>query len=190
MNNIEVNDYKQLRDVLWLDDSSRGLAIRLILLTGTRPNDILRITHKSFNVVESSGAVSIKIVASKGSNDRVIPLPLDQLARIKVLMHQMKERGKPFSALIGIYSENVENAYHLVRRHFIDIQMKLWGEVRYTLKSFRHALATRAIKAGMDIMQVKAILGHKALSSTAAYLEDYKKSISLNEVQNLVMSDL
>ena len=49
---------------------------------------------------------------------------------------------------------------------------------RITCHSFRHALGTHLYENGVDLLTIKSILGHKALSSTTIYVHLAKTAFS------------
>lgn len=186
-NNIQAQDYDELVTELISDDSPKGICLVLIAFTGARPNEILKMKASSIEFIEEDKVV-IKIIASKRSDNRTILLPKELLARMKYLGAELKAKGCTLARLIGDASNSIASNYTSVRRYFNGIQIDMFGEQRYTIKSFRHSLAIRAIKSGIDIVNVQVIMGHRSLTSTEKYFKDYKNGITLDNVHKLVRS--
>jgi integrase/recombinase XerD len=45
----------------------------------------------------------------------------------------------------------------------------LWNKKKITLHSLRHSYATHLIEAGVDLLEVQKILGHRSILTTAKY---------------------
>jgi len=45
----------------------------------------------------------------------------------------------------------------------------VWAKKKITPHSLRHSYATHLIEAGVDILEVKRILGHRSILTTAKY---------------------
>lgn len=185
--NIVNDDYQRLIDRALEDKSVKGLCVALIAFTGARANEILKIDSTS--IVMTDGC-AIQIKASKNGQDRWIPLPEELYAPVKGLQEKLLKRSCQMAALIGDCSKSVHNSYELIRLYFIKIQKELFGEQRHTLHSFRHSMAVRALKSGLDIIKVKAILGHRSIQATMFYLREYEQGLVLNEVSRIVRSKI
>lgn len=188
-NNIDEIDYEKLINIIIADPSDKALCVTLIACTGARPNEILKMNYESTVLIQSmehGDVASLRIIASKRSDNREIMLPPDLYVRVKNLRERLKERKCSLAALIGDSAMSVSSNYALIRKYFNRLQVSLFGEQRYTMKSFRHSLAMRALKSGIDITNVQVMMGHRSLTSTEKYLKEYKNSIVLNNVYKLV----
>ena len=45
----------------------------------------------------------------------------------------------------------------------------MWSKKKITTHSLRHSYATHLIEAGVDLLEVQKILGHKSILTTARY---------------------
>jgi site-specific recombinase XerD len=45
----------------------------------------------------------------------------------------------------------------------------VWNKKKITPHSFRHSYATHLIEAGVDLLEVQKILGHRSILTTAKY---------------------
>lgn len=55
-------------------------------------------------------------------------------------------------------------------RHIHEHERRLGWEEKLTCHSFRHAFGTHLYENGTDLLTIKALLGHKSISSTAVYV--------------------
>lgn len=63
-------------------------------------------------------------------------------------------------------------------RHIHSHERRLGWDERLTCHSFRHAFGTHLYENGTDLLTIKALLGHKSLSSTTIYVHLSKKVIA------------
>jgi len=192
LKNINESDYRQLIDALFLRHDATALTILLIVLTGARSNEIIKITHKSMNIIESNGVetATIHVIASKRGVSRWIPMPSKLLRAFKDLRARLRAEKKDIARLINESSMNHRTAYKVLRIYFNNLQLELFGDIKYSIHSARHSLAFRAFAANNNIMQVKTMLGHRDVSATARYLTEYESVSVLNNIQNLVMGNI
>lgn len=55
-------------------------------------------------------------------------------------------------------------------RHIHAHEDRLGWERRITCHSFRHAFGTHLYEDGVDLLTIKALMGHKSLTSTTVYV--------------------
>jgi integrase len=134
-------------------EDRNSIMFKLMLLTGSRSSEVLKLTPESFN---KDGAVTI--IATKNSNNRTLPIPkafvTEILEYIKVNNITKTDRLFPISS-----------------RHF----RRLWDEWRPNPKkgshSLRHTTAIMLYLNCHDIKKVQALLGHKQINTTMIYLD-------------------
>ncbi len=122
------------------------LAIRLIQLTGCRPQEALNVTYQDLNQEDRT----VLIRGLKGSNDREIPLPA---AFFNVL-----------------YRDQIGPIFNIKYRMLLCIWHK-YRPVKKGLKSLRHTFGVNLYQKTRDIKMVQLALGHKAISNTLVYLD-------------------
>ena len=66
-------------------------------------------------------------------------------------------------------SEKPIDTFYL-SRHIHTHETELGWEEKLTCHSFRHAFGTHLYEHGTDLLTIKALLGHKSLSSTTIYV--------------------
>lgn len=130
-----------------------SIMFKMMLLTGCRCSEVLKLTPESFN---KDGSVTV--IATKNSNNRTLPLPkpfvAEVLEYIKVNNIKQNERIFPISL----------RQFH-----------RLWDHWRPNPKkgshSIRHTTAILLYLNCSDIKKVQALLGHKQINNTMVYLD-------------------
>lgn len=144
---LTEDEYSVLWSKIQNTDSRESLLFGLLLVTGARCGEILRLDVADIN--KDDTAVFIR--GSKGSLDRTMPLQpwlFDRLIR-----YVGQRRGRVFD--IGYRRLNY-----------------LWRDFRPSpkrLHSLRHTFAVRGYRRTKDIRLIQGCLGHKWLSTTMIY---------------------
>jgi integrase len=140
----------------WPIGTRPRLAMALLLYTGQRRSDVVRMGRQHVNV----GVMEVRPVKRQGKTILHIPLHSDLAAAIALetdrLTFLMTETGKPFSSN-GFY-----NAF------------KLWVEAAglptdRSPHGLRKAACRRLAEAGCSVKEIAAITGHKRLSEIEIY---------------------
>ena len=136
--------------------------------TGVRVNELIHLKPED---VDTEGR-TLRVVMGKGRKDRLLPLTG---AASRAVEDYVLE-GRP--ALLGAASlpwlflgERCRRKLH--RAQLGDI-VKLWAkkarvEKTVSCHTFRHSVATHLLRAGADIRQIQALLGHSDLATTERY---------------------
>ena len=110
-----------------------------------------------------------QVVQGKGQKDRQVPLP-------DTVLQMLRGYWRAFRPVPWLFMGR-DPEQHLV----IDSVQKYYRRTRRKagipgsggIHALRHAFATHQLSAGMSIQQLKDILGHRHLSTTARYLHWY-----------------
>lgn len=190
---LTVNQAQKLLRAVKGDDllSLRDRAIiALALQTGVRTCEIERANIEDFNP-NQDGEGYLLAVTGKGHSDadatvRVAP------AVVELILAYLDLRGEPDlkAPLFASTSRNIKwkkNKYgvrlsaqsvqKIIKRAMIEVGIRSKDAAKDTNKkisphSCRHFAATTAIKAGIDIREVAAMLRHTSVNITAIYLHD------------------
>jgi len=151
-------------------DTCLGLRDRAILelfyATGIRNEELRRL--KLADVDREKGLVRVQ---GKGNQERIVPVGRIALNWLSLYLENARPHllnGKTGSLLFP--SKNGrritgENLIDLVRRH----AKKAALPESVTPHVLRHTCATHLLRAGADIREIQALLGHRSISSTQIY---------------------
>jgi integrase/recombinase XerD len=131
-----------------------GCGLRLSELTHLRVTDI------------DSARMVIHVRQGKGGKDRLVPLSQRLLDELRAYWRLCRPRTwlfpgrRPDRPMTG---SNVQRRFgHLVKRVGLT--------KRCSMHTLRHSYATHLLEAGVDLLTLKALLGHTSLQTTARYL--------------------
>lgn len=112
--------------------------------------------------------MTLRVQRGKGAKERQVPLSPRLLAELRDYWRTTRA-ASPTNWLFpgrgdGCYSEtNVQKACHQAAR-----RAKL--TVRVTPHTLRHSYATGLLEAGVDLLTIQQLLGHRSFSTTLVYL--------------------
>jgi len=139
------------------------------------------------HVSDINGELLSLHVCGKGDKDRYVPLPLPVYEALR--QHWAQERpahpwlftGRNGNALNG------EMLNTVFKKALADSPVQITASVHV----LRHSYATTLLRAGADIRQVQACLGHRSLTTTARYMHLVQDDCAaLRAALNRLMSDL
>ena len=139
-------------------------AIRLLVLTGCRRNEILEVRWEDLDFE----AGEMRLVDSK-TGPRVVPLPP---AAVKVLEGLSRVPGNPWvfpGRKEGTRQRNISDSWIRVR------ERAGLGGVR--LHDLRHSYASRALALGESLSMIGELLGHRKVQTTARYAHLARESV-------------
>lgn len=143
------------------------LAVSMLYATGLRLDELCHL--RCSDIMHSS--MKIYVRHSKNHSDRYVPLtesiwqmilkywysfPKDRRPR-EWLFTQQKRLDKPMDK-------------QWIQREILLLRNALGMDPRLSAHSFRHAYATRCYENGMDLLTLKAYLGHSSINSTCIYV--------------------
>ena len=144
-------------------DPLAGNALRLLMLTGARLNEILSLKWANIDWAENMFKISVKKVRGK-SEERTLPLT-DQIRTILLSM-----RGnEPTNDYVFPSEKSKSGHIEGLRRpwDFVCAQSDLEG--RWRKHDLRHAYASLGINTGIPIEFVQQLLGHSDIRTTGRY---------------------
>jgi site-specific recombinase XerD len=153
----------------------RGRRDRTLLLflarTGARVSEAIGVNANDFRLQRPHAQVLLR---GKGRCDRVVPIPRDLARSLTALL---SERGgahhEPKPIFVGMHNERLTRfgATHIVRRAASQA-----ASIRPSLKGkpisphiFRHSLAIKLLRSGVDLLTIQAWLGHAQVATTHRY---------------------
>jgi integrase/recombinase XerD len=153
----------------------RGRRDRALLLflarTGARVSEAIGVNASDLHLQRGRPQV---LLHGKGRRDRVVPIPRDL---VRSLTELLKERGlghhEPQPIFVGAHSERLTRfgATHVVRRAAAQAKSaepSLDGKP-ISPHIFRHSLAMKLLRSGVDLLTIQAWLGHAQVATTHRY---------------------
>jgi len=113
-----------------------------------------------------SARMVIHVRHGKGAKDRLVPLSRRLLEELRAYWRQYRPRtwlfpgDKPGQPITG---SNMQ-------RRFGRLVSRVGLTKHCSLHTLRHSYATHLLEAGVDLLTLKALLGHKTLETTTRYL--------------------
>jgi integrase/recombinase XerD len=129
---------------------------------GLRLNELL---HLQVRDIDSARMV-IHVRQGKGAKDRLVPLSLRLLDELRAYWRQYRPQTWLFP---GQTAEGTLTSSN-VQRRFARLVQKVGLTKHCSMHTLRHSYATHLLEAGVDVLTLKALLGHTSLQTTARYL--------------------
>ena len=139
-------------------------AIRLLMLTGCRKNEILNLRWDDVDLTVNE----LRLADSK-TGPRVVPL---SPASAKVLADLPRVSGNPWvipGHKPGTYMKNLDNPWQIIRTRA--------GLENVRLHDLRHSFASRALALGENLPMIGKLLGHTQIQTTARYAHLERDSV-------------
>jgi site-specific recombinase XerD len=131
-----------------------GCGLRLSELLHLRVSDI------------DSARMVIHVRQGKGAKDRLVPLSVRLLEELRAYWR----RYRPHAWLFPGHKPDRPLSAGNVQRTFKRLVKRVGLSKRCSMHTLRHSYATHLLEAGVDVLTLKALLGHNSLQSTARYL--------------------
>ncbi len=180
---------KEVKKLLTLPPKNTVIGIRdrailaLLYGTGIRVSECASLTE---GCVDLAG--KLITVTGKGGHQRSVPLNENV---VTVLTNYQCQRGH---ALPKTPFFRCRNGKAMQRRTIYE-RVRTWGERSHLPKrisphKLRHTFATHLLKAGVGIVTLRDLLGHKQLTSTQVYLhvtaQDLREAAEKHPIKNLL----
>ena len=159
-----------------IPDIKQKAMVALMYSSGLRIGEVCNLRYEDIN----RSSMKVHIRHSKNRQERFAPLSKYSL---DILTEYWFKCGKPMGWLFPKQTDPdrpIDTFF--LSRHIHAHEERLGWPKRITCHSFRHALGTHLYENGADLLTIKAILGHKSLSSTTIYV--HLADTSFSEVIN------
>jgi integrase/recombinase XerD len=112
-----------------------------------------------------SARMLVHVRQGKGNKDRLVPLSLK-------LLKELREYWRLSRPARWLFSNKGQGPVHpeTVQRQLRRAVLKAGLRKPATMHTLRHSFATHMLEAGVDVVTLQKILGHRQLSTTARYL--------------------
>jgi len=153
-------------EVLRLLDAAPAGRDRVLLQVaygcGLRLSELL---HLQVRDIDSARMV-IHVRQGKGAKDRLVPMSLRLLEELRAYWRMSRPRTWLFP---GHKRDRAISAGNIQRR--LTRLVKQVGLNKHcSMHTLRHSYATHLLEAGVDLLTLKALMGHTSLQTTARYL--------------------
>jgi integrase/recombinase XerD len=113
-----------------------------------------------------SARMVLHVRQGKGAKDRLVPLSLRLLEELRAYWRLCRPRTWLFP---GQTADGTMTAGNIQRR-FGRLVQRVGLNKHCSMHTLRHSYATHLLEAGVDVLTLKALLGHSSLQTTARYL--------------------
>lgn len=157
----EVNTF-----ISTLPDLKQKTMVALMYSSGLRIGEVCHLRYKDID----RKSMRIHISHGKNRSDRYAILSKSAL---NILTDYWFSYNKPMNWLFPKQFKDSDKPIDtfFLSRHIYAHEERLGWEHRLSCHSFRHAFGTHLYENGADLLTIKALLGHKALTSTAIYVQ-------------------
>lgn len=147
-----------------MPDLKQKTMVALMYSSGLRIGEVCHLRYEDIDRKK----LRIHICHSKARQDRyaiLSKMALDMLTQY--WFSYGRPKNWPFPKQNGTDAP-IDTFY--LSRHIHEHERRLGWEERLTCHSFRHAFGTHLYENGTDLLTIKALLGHKSLTSTTIYV--------------------
>jgi site-specific recombinase XerD len=145
-----------------LPDNRYRTLIRTTYACGLRLSEVVRL--RVADIDSSRGVLVIR--QGKGRKDRLVPLS-------PALLEELRAYWRRYRPADGLFPGQ-RHGHHLhpgaLQRTFAQLVRPLGFRKGVSLHTLRHSYATHLLEAGVDVITLQRLLGHRHLSTTARYL--------------------
>ena len=173
------HDWRALAIAIINDDSPEARIEELVLLTGLRIGDVLRIERAQFERAVATGALEVPVKGGRVREVYVEGAVLEGFERLWRTMQATPE-GRAFEGPLHEWiapgsrdARPYFAAYQRVRRHLLRLTEGLGLSGSVHLHRMRRTIAMEAYRAsGADIVAVQQMLGHQNVATTQKYIDE------------------
>jgi len=156
--------------------------LSVAISTGMRKGEILNLQWKDINFEENY------IVVRDSKNYESRDIPISDLLKRALLRLKQVDREEDY-----LFCYHDKKPIEYLYRSF-GTALKRSGINKCTFHTLRHTFATRAVMAGVDIVTLKELLGHKIIQMTIRYShpspEHKKKAVNLVSIDTYTDTSL
>lgn len=150
------------------DNLKVRLSIAILYATGMRLDELCHL--RCSDIMHSSRKIYIR--HSKNHSDRYVPLPESIWQMILQYWYSLPDDRRPREWL---FTQQTRLDHPMdkqwIQREVLNLRKSLGIDSRISAHSFRHAYATRCYENGMDLLTLKAYMGHNSINSTCIYVK-------------------
>ncbi len=152
-----------------------------LLYTGVRKGELLGLEIQDMNFEKQE--ILIRAITSKSKKNRTIPMNPTLIMHLKIYLEQRKKKGYKTASLWVSSTEDKGLSSHGLK-HWVTRYNILSG-VRFHLHRFRHTFACSLVEAGVHIVKIQKLMGHKDITMTQQYLRSINTDDCRDDVNKL-----
>jgi integrase/recombinase XerD len=145
-----------------LPDNAYRTLVRTAYACGLRISEVVRL--RVTDIDSQRGVLVVR--QGKGQKDRLVPLSPALLAELRAHWRRYRPRDWLFPGQKPGRHLNV----NALQRLFARLVRPLGFGKAVSMHTLRHSYATHLLEAGVDVVTLQRLLGHRDLSTTARYL--------------------
>ena len=163
--NFDPVDLENIFNLSKEKDLRYYLSLKLFLLTGQRPGDVLRLKIRDFDFHRQI----INFNVSKTSSEFKLPIysRLEEFLINEMNIKKISDKDRLLFPDLTVHA--IGKAFRKIKK-----ELGINKYHFYTLKTFRKNFATDMSKMGLTIQEVQALLDHKSPSTTLRYYANVK----------------
>lgn len=168
---------EQIRSLLNHCAGTLKMIVKTALLTGMRKEEILSLKWKHIDFDNNL------ILVDKTKNDEIREIPLGQELR-DLFWGMCTGKGADYPVFV-----KADGKRYLDIRTVYQTALRASGIEDFRFHDLRHTFASQMVMAGVDILTVKELLGHKDISMTLRYahLAPKHKADAITKLENRIM---
>jgi integrase/recombinase XerD len=147
-----------------VDDRRYRLAFQVVVATGLRVSELIALRVQDIDPDQPL----LRVAAGKGGDGRLVPLPPLLMERLRAYWRTFRPRDYFFERRPGHDPRPLHPA--TLNQALRRAQLAAGLTERVTIHRLRHTFAIHSLRAGMDIVTLQHLLGHRCISSTIHYL--------------------
>lgn len=141
---------------------------RLLRLTGMRISELINLPTDCMISIPDGGCF-LKIPLGKMNNERMVPLHQEAIDIIDTIKHDASHASVHTDRLIGV-DGSIASVYSRLRYRFKKITDDIIDQGKpVTFHRMRHTYATSLLSAGVGILSIMKLLGHRRIEMTMRY---------------------
>jgi site-specific recombinase XerD len=160
------------REEVWRILAAVRIPVYRVCLTTIYACGLRLLEGARLQVPDVDGARKLLHIHGKGAKDRFVPLPDATLA---LLREHWRTHHNPLWLFPATHRSHGDAAADPISRSSLQSAFMRAGKragihKRAHVHTLRHSYATHLLEAGVDLLTLKALLGHRSLETTARYL--------------------
>ncbi len=166
-------DWQALAERVEADASPAGLVLGVLVATGLRNGDVLRLERRSLEEAARSGRLRLEV---KGGDDRLLPLDGAPEPWARLIEAVSEAKARTVALLVAPRSDGDTSAsggaYKAVERRLHALAEEAGVEGRVYLHRLRRTVGVQALRLTEDTVAVQQLLGHRSHATTLGYLDE------------------